>query len=153
MLPSTRMRVPLHTGAQVNQKIDAKTSNSVQHYAAHPQKIDERLLELEREWDMERTLETNASAIALIGLALGTFVNRRFYAVPAVVAGFLLQHALQGWCPPVPFFRRRGVRTQSEIEEERYALKALRGDFDDYYTGSIAQPSEHARTALAAARA
>ena len=32
-------------------------------------------------------------------------------------------------CPPVPLFRRIGIRTQSEIELERYALKALRGDF------------------------
>jgi hypothetical protein len=49
--------------------------------------------------------------------------------VPAVVTTFLLQHALQGWCPPVPFFRKRGVRTMREIDTERYALKALRGDF------------------------
>jgi hypothetical protein len=46
-----------------------------------------------------------------------------------LVTGFLLQHALQGWCPPVPFFRRRGVRTEAEIDRERYALKAVRGDF------------------------
>ena len=30
---------------------------------------------------------------------------------------------------PTAVFRRLGVRTQSEIDEERYALKALRGDF------------------------
>ncbi|HET9942578.1 MAG TPA: hypothetical protein VFR05_04515, partial [Terriglobia bacterium] len=41
----------------------------------------------------------------------------------------LLQHAVQGWCPPVPLFRRLGIRTQREIDEERYALKAMRGDF------------------------
>jgi hypothetical protein len=29
----------------------------------------------------------------------------------------------------MPVFRRLGVRTATEIEEERYALKALRGDF------------------------
>jgi hypothetical protein len=45
------------------------------------------------------------------------------------VTAFLLQHALQGWCPPVPVFRRLGVRTTAEIDRERYALKALRGDF------------------------
>jgi hypothetical protein len=45
------------------------------------------------------------------------------------VLGFLLQHATQGWCPPVSVLRRRGVRTRREIEAERYALKALRGDF------------------------
>jgi hypothetical protein len=41
-----------------------------------------------------------------------------------------MQHALQGWCPPVPLLRRLGFRTSFEIEEERQALKALRGDFD-----------------------
>ena len=48
---------------------------------------------------------------------------------PVIVCGFLLQHAIQGWCPPVPVFRRLGVRTSFEIEQERYALKSLRGDF------------------------
>ena len=55
--------------------------------------------------------------------------DRRFFALPAVVAGFLLQQAVQGRCPPVPLFRRLGFRTASEIDHERYALKALRGDF------------------------
>src|SRR5438874_9255842 len=32
-------------------------------------------------------------------------------------------------CPPVPVLRRKGVRTRREIDAERYALKALRGDF------------------------
>jgi hypothetical protein len=52
----------------------------------------------------------------LIGLALGATVDRRFFLVPGLVAGFLLQHAVQGWCPPIPFFRRRGFRTASEID-------------------------------------
>ena len=32
---------------------------------------------------------------------------------------------------PRPALRRAGVRTKDEINRERYALKALRGDFDD----------------------
>ena len=40
-----------------------------------------------------------------------------------------LRSVLQGWCPPVPVLRRLGVRTQGEIDEEKAALKALRGDF------------------------
>jgi hypothetical protein len=65
-----------------------------------------------------------------VSLSLGTFVDRRWYVLPGLVAGFLLQHALQGWCPPLPVFRRLGFRTASEIDYERYALKALRGDFE-----------------------
>jgi hypothetical protein len=65
----------------------------------------------------------------LLGLALGSTVSRRWYLLSAGVASFLLQHAIQGWCPPVPIFRGLGVRTAHEIEQERHALKALRGDY------------------------
>jgi hypothetical protein len=83
------------------------------------------------EWDIEYCLEANASSLALGGLLLGAFVDRRLLILPALLMAFLLQHALQGWCPPVPLFRRLGFRTVSEIDEEPYALKALRGDFGD----------------------
>jgi hypothetical protein len=41
----------------------------------------------------------------------------------------MMQHVLQGWCPPLPLFRRAGFRTCEEIQIERAALKAVRGDF------------------------
>ena len=129
MLPDTTTRVEANTAEAINQRIARDTEDRIRFYAANPHQIHRRLKELDEEWDIERTLETNASALALLGVALGAFVNKRLLALPALVAGFLLQHALQGWCPPVPLFRRRGVRTATEIERERYALKALRGDF------------------------
>jgi hypothetical protein len=123
MFPSTVDRVPLHTAASVNADIRRQTDENIARYRnAGPEAIARRLKELDEEWDIERTLEANAATVSLIGLGLGTFVDRRFYALPAVVAGFLLQHAVQGWCPPLPVFRRMGVRTQSEIERERCAL-------------------------------
>ncbi|WBK02028.1 hypothetical protein MMG94_05570 [Methylocystis parvus OBBP] len=99
------------------------------YFALHPGRIGERLSELDREWDVERALEANASTVALAGLALGLLGDRRWLAIPVAVAGFLLQHAVQGWCPPLPVLRRLGFRTSHEIDQERYALKALRGDF------------------------
>ena len=136
MISSTAMRVPEHTAGHVNARIRSRTEDQVARYAAAgPEAIERRLEELDQEWDIERTLEANAATVALIGLGLGAFVDRRFYLLPAAVAGFLLQHAVQGWCPPVPVFRRLGFRTASEIDEERYALKALRGDFRDAATG------------------
>lgn len=130
MLPETTRRVPRHTAASVNERIAQRTREHIARCAAEgPEVIEQRLDELDREWDIERTLEANAASIMLAGVGLGAFVDRRFLWLPAAVGGFLLQHALQGWCPPVPLFRRLGVRTQGEIEQERYALKALRGDF------------------------
>ncbi|MBF6570898.1 MAG: hypothetical protein IVW54_18700 [Candidatus Binataceae bacterium] len=150
MLPSTAERVPSHTAAQVNLRIREQTIASISRCAASGAgAIDQHLATLDREWDIERTLEANAAGVALLGLGLGVFVNRRLLVLPALVAGFLLQHALQGWCPPVPIFRRLGVRTANEIDAERYALKALRGDFQALETGAAA--TVNPEKALAAA--
>lgn len=153
MLPATTRRVEAHSPDDANRRIEARIEQSVrQHAGAAPGAIEARLGELDREWDMERVLETNAATLALTGVLLGAFVDRRFLALPAVVTGFLLQHALQGWCPPVPLFRSRGVRTASEIERERYALKALRGDFDAAATAGRPMSDARVSAALEAVR-
>lgn len=147
-LPATTERVEIHTRPQDLERIRRDLEFRVAYYADHPEEIADRLRELDREWDVERTLEANAASLVLAGTVLGLLSGRRFLVVPAIVGGFLLQHALQGWCPPVPLLRRMGRRTQAEIEAERYALKALRGDFD----GLREVPSEQrASRALAAA--
>jgi hypothetical protein len=63
--------------------------------------------------------------LTLIGTVLGATVNKKWFWLPGGVAAFLLQHAVPGWCPPLPFFRRLGVRTADEINQERMALRAL----------------------------
>lgn len=130
MLPKTAERVPAQTAEYVNEEIrQTAEQNVARAVAGGPQAIKKRLNELGQEWDIERTLEANAATAVLVGVALGATVDKRFFYFPAVIAGFLLQHALQGWCPPLLAFRRMGVRTQSEIDAERNALKALRGDY------------------------
>lgn len=130
MLPTTVARVPEHTAEHVNERIRRQMEERVARIAAAgPEAVARRLRELDEEWDIERTLEANASTLVAVGSALTLLVDRRFAVVPLVVGSFLLQHATQGWCPPLPIFRRYGYRTQAEIEQERYALKAIRGDF------------------------
>jgi hypothetical protein len=51
------------------------------------------------------------------------------FLLTGAVGFFLLQHALQGWCPPLPVIRKMGVRTVEEINNERIVLKNIRGDF------------------------
>lgn len=132
MLTPTYTRVPDHTDTEVNKRIRSVTEWNIALYANSQQAdISRRIQELDREWDIERLLETNAAFLSLTGLVLGVNVDKRWLLLPAVVAGFLLQHALQGWCPPVPLLRRLGVRTAAEIDAERYALKLLRGDFGE----------------------
>jgi hypothetical protein len=130
MLPATSQRVRQNTAEEVNQRIRQQTErNLVECVTAGPDAIDRQLEELDREWDIERCLETMAPTITLVGLALAITKNRKWLLLPAVVQTFFLQHALQGWCPPIPILRRLGFRTIDEIDEERYALKVLRGDF------------------------
>ncbi|RJQ87513.1 MAG: DUF2892 domain-containing protein [Desulfobacteraceae bacterium] len=131
MKPSeARLRVSKHTADHVQEQIRQRMREDIHYYAqAGADAIEHRLQELETEWDIERTLQANAAAASLLGLFLGKTVSPKFYWLSAAVAGFLLQHALQGWCPPLPVFRRMGIRTTEEIEAERYALKLIRGDF------------------------
>ena len=130
-MPSTRNRVPSHTEDSINRRLRRETDRRVDYYSRHKHRIDERLRALDREWDIERAIELNASTLALAGTALGITRDKRWLALPLLVTGFLFQHAVQGWCPPVPVLRRLGFRTSYEIDEERQALKALRGDFAD----------------------
>jgi hypothetical protein len=119
-------RVRRSTAPEVNREIDHRTNSNIRRYAnSSPEVIHRRIRELDREWDIERALEVNASTLALTGLLLGVTVNKKWLMLPGVVLPFLLQHGLQGWCPPLPLLRRYGVRTRGEIDREKYELKAL----------------------------
>jgi hypothetical protein len=123
-------RVREHTDPEVLADIEDAMRDRVFDLAGSDDAaISARIRALDREWDVERYLETLAPSFALTGIALSLFGGRKWLLLPATVLGFFLQHAIQGWCPPLALLRRRGVRTRREIEEERYALKALRGDF------------------------
>lgn len=126
-LPNTIERVRIHTKEKVNQKIDEKMIESItKYYKGSREDVLKRLQELDAEWDVERTLETHAATAVLASSIIGFFTKeRKWYAVTGVIGGFLLQHALQGWCPPVSVLRRFGVRTLSEIEQEKSALRVL----------------------------
>ncbi|MGE3262724.1 MAG: DUF2892 domain-containing protein [Bacteriovoracia bacterium] len=127
-LPTTEGRVPANTSAAVNARIESDTLKRLDAIGTDPEKIEVRLQEIEQEWDIERILEANAAAATLVGVSLGATVSKRWLLLPALVAGFLFQHAVQGWCPPLPILRRLGFRTAREIENERTILKSRRGD-------------------------
>src|SRR5215216_3624544 len=97
MIPTTRQRVPVHTSRAVNQQFQRQLEDSVRHFAEHPGGIERRLRELDAEWDIERAIEANASALAFTSIALGGTLDKRWLALSALVTGFLFQHAVQGW--------------------------------------------------------
>ena len=125
-------RIKAHTAPEVNEHIEEQSHVNVLGYAAQDNDaISKRIDELDKEWDIERTLMTGAGINVLFGVLMGAFVNRKWFYWPAIVASFMLQHTIQGWCPPLIPMRRSGVRTRHEIEREKTALRILRGDFQD----------------------
>ena len=123
-------RVRRSSSPEVNEKVDQEIREKLKSYTGSDyEMIDDRISELDKEWDIERTLQLNAASLALTGTVLGLTVDRRWLALPILVGSFLIQHALQGWCPPLPILRRLGFRTRTEIDKEKFALTALRGDF------------------------
>jgi hypothetical protein len=124
MLATTAHRVSSNTDPEINAWIWRQTEEHMREVAAAGRKaIDRRLRELDEEWDIERYVETMAPSFTLLGLTLGVMTDRRWLLLPFLVQTFFLQHALQGWCPPIPVLRRLGVRTMQEIERERCCLR------------------------------
>ena len=90
-------------------------------------------------WDIERTLEVNASILGFAGAILALTVdNKRWAILPAVVTTFLVQHAMRGWCPPLPLFRMMGIKSRPELDRQKYALKAPRDDFRNVHNAAEA---------------
>lgn len=149
MLSVTAHRVPAHTAPSINESIRRRTAASIAYHAQHPEHINDRLHELDLEWDVERMLETMSATLSIVGLLGFMAGRRRWLLLPLTVQSFFLQHAVQGWCPPLPILRRLGFRTTAEIDEERYALKALRGDFIDVESADEAHRADAAFKASA----
>jgi hypothetical protein len=144
--PTEGDRVRANTVPEVNRRIDEQIERNIRHYSGQTkEEIYRRIRELDQEWDFERVLETMASSVSLTGVVLGSTVDRRWYLLPTAVLSFLLLHAIQGWCPPLPILRGLGIRTREEIARERYALKALAGDF----AGISREPSRVEQTLAA----
>jgi hypothetical protein len=132
-------RVKEATPSSVNKKIESETWQRVTAEMGKANgEISKRINELNKEWDIERYLAVNMSTLAIIGLGAGVATkNKKWLILPAVVLGFFMQHAIQGWCPPLAVLRKLKIRSSKEIEQEKYALKILRGDFTNVQSSSI----------------
>ena len=110
------------------ESLDKKMLAALKTFSGKRTEIGHRLSDLEDETDLESAFQRNAAILVLAGVLLG-MRDRRFTIVSGVAGAFLLQHALTGWCPPIEILKAVGYRNRQEIEREKYALKALRGDF------------------------
>ena len=117
---------------QSTEQIDAKIEQNIRFYATQqPEAISRRIEELDQECDLDRSMALYGSAIGL-GTILFSFIGgKKWLLLGGTALGLLLKHAVDGTSPVVPLLRKFGVRTRTEIDREKYALKILRGDFAD----------------------
>lgn len=127
LLPPTTTKVKLNTDDRINNEIERKTTDNINNYYGKSEKeIDKRIKELNYEWDTERVLELNFASIVLVSSLLGLLGNKKWMALSGITSLFMIQHSLQGWCPPLPIIRRMGIRTAEEITKEKDALRKLK---------------------------
>jgi len=121
----------LSYGEENSKAAEKVLRNLEKYHLLRSELIEVRLKRLEKEWDIERMLQLNAGVLSLTGTALGIIVNKKWLTLPVAVSVLLTQQAIKGWRLPVPVLRAFGFRTRQEIDKEKYALKTLRGDFDN----------------------
>lgn len=115
-------RVRSMSTTAANQAIDARTRDAIDRtIAGGPGAIEQRLVALQREWDIDRVLMANFAVLVFAQLVAARR-DRRWLWGPLVQTPFLLMHATLGWCPPSLWFRPLGFRTRFEIQAEREAL-------------------------------
>lgn len=146
-------RVRANTAASVNAKIDRELFHRLVVYSAlSHEDIGWRIRELEKEWDIERAIDLQASVTALLGLWMAHQHHWKWIWLTVINQIFLLQHSLQGWCPPVALQRSLKQRTRREINFEILALRLLRGDFGDVIADGDPVARAQMAVRLAAAR-
>jgi len=132
LFPPTSFRVFLRTDPPINAEIRNQTIRNINILKnANETDLTDRIRSLNSEWDTERVLEVNAAILILLSSYLGIKSSRLWFLLTGIIGIFVLQHALQGWCPPLPIIRKWGVRTEDEINSERIVLKLIRGDFKE----------------------
>lgn len=124
--------VRAHAPSTVNRRIDAHVESCVRYMAEQGDRseMSRYLDKLEREWDVHRTLVVGVPAAALAGLLLSRRSSSGWRVFGGISLALLLQHGLTGFGPLSALVRMLGVRSRREIDLEKFAIKALRGDFE-----------------------
>ena len=96
---------------------------------AGPAAINDRLGQLDREWTAGRMTKAALGGLIVVGFALAAVAGHWWLILPALAGVFLLQSLFSrtSWLSRV--FQEAGYRTGYEVEQEKFALRTLRGDF------------------------
>lgn len=140
-------KVRAKTPPEINQAIDIEIATMIRFYEGKTDyEISKRIEKLDNEWDIERCIEGRAAIISLIGVIFGLKKSKKWLILSILALTFLLQYAIQGWCPPVALLRRFGIRTRQEIYLEKYALQVLCRDFHHKNHRDVHHEKHHHKT-------
>ena len=96
---------------------------------AGPAAITERLDELESEWTAGRAAKATAGVLIVVGLGLALTVSLLWLVLPIVGGAVMAQYIFGRKSLIGELFHSFGFRSGSEIDQEKMALRVLRGDF------------------------
>jgi hypothetical protein len=128
-------------------EIDRRTARNIRFYADKPANLlDRRLEELSREVPLEALIYGHGALLTLISLVFVLLGRKKWSIVALLVSALQFQFFHQRRNPFVHFLRRRGYRSERDIQAEKYSIEALRGDFAVF--NGADEPGERARKCL-----
>ncbi|MDQ3002014.1 MAG: hypothetical protein M3Y08_12240 [Fibrobacterota bacterium] len=138
------------------EKIDSesKTWDNVRFYGSLGKEgLTERIGSLEEEWDMAKFVTVSLAGMGLFGLVMGLFGSRVWRVLTWISLPLLFLYGQEKWRPSEGMLKSLGLRSRRDIDEEKYALKALRGDFQQVDSASGAGGENLARNSSRALEA
>lgn len=109
---------------------DIYTQENINHYYHNKNHIESRLKQLDVETSVEQIFELHDAANVTAGVLLSVITGKKKWLIlPVLIAAVQSVQALYGVRLGTSLLHNYGFRTRAEIDKEKYALKALRGDF------------------------
>lgn len=129
----------------------SRTGDNVRFYGSLGKEgLTERIRSLDEEWDAEKFVSLALSGAGLFGMIMGFAGSRLWRVLTWASLPLLFLAAQEKWRPSEGILKSLGLRSRKEIYEEKYALKALRGDFQNVDSASGAEGENLARNSARA---
>ncbi len=95
-----------------------------------PVAITDRLNELDGEWTAGRAAKATAGIFIVVGLTIALLTMNLYWLILPIIGGAVMLQYLFGRKSLIgELFHAFGLRSGSEIDQEKMALRVLRGDF------------------------
>jgi hypothetical protein len=123
------MNESMHDDKGIN-GAESELRNNLRYYGTLGEAgLSERIKDLDQEFDGEAVIATALATAGVGGLLMGALGSRLWRGLVWASLPTLFVVSRKDWRAPESVLRFLGLRSRFDIQEEKYALKALRGDF------------------------